>query len=643
MKMCSNCNTYVDDNATSCSNCGALFFASEEEYNQYLQHQNMQAQAQAQAQATPSPAQAPAQKTKKCFNKKLIPVIAVVLVVAIVAIVALTGKGGSGDGGSGNPGVADQLAKLNPSDGLEFTSNGDGTCTLTGIGTCTDTTIVIPDKNNGETVTAIGDFQYSYENEFTKIILADTITTIGEYAFSSCDTLEEVVLNEGLKTVGDSAFSHCENLKTVNFPSTLETVEDFAFFVCPALAEVHLNEGLKTLGETAFADCTGIQKITVPSTIQNEISFARDFNTTSLTEINIPDCWKYIYFNTEEDYDTGKLSSDDRIVTSLSYVEYPGFYHEISPENFALTITNMSNKKTLTVNGTLVDKSTIKPVGKYILPEFYGPVEREFTAEGSVIYSWHTSGYSGTDYYPDVCTSPFTYNEELNMFTSNCSATIEGEAFNFDTYILNYGDYLLIVNSEDTLKDGEVYISYEQYMKEFVGDIDLSNVSTDKLEEIEAKKTDLLAELVAEFNAAGIRVTVDETTGEIAMDSSVLFGGDSSELTPDGAAFIDTFISIYTRVIFSEKYNGFVSKTLVEGHTAPTGTSYEDDLPLSEARANSVLNYCKSSASATNPEQVASTFEAVGYSNSKPVYTTSGTVDMDASRRVAFKLVLNIQ
>ncbi len=641
MKICSNCNTYVDDNATSCSNCGALFFANEEEYNQYLQQQNEAAQSPAPASA---PAPAPVTKAKKPINKKLIAIIAaVVVVIAIIAIVALSGgDGGSGDGGSGNPGVADQLAKLNPSDGLEFTSNGDGTCTLTGIGTCTDTTIVIPEKNNGETVTAVGEVDCSYDATFTKVILADTITTIGEWGFYHCKSLEEVVLNEGLKEIGEDAFSHLENLKAINFPSTLETIGEYAFMGCTALTEAHLNEGLKTV-DNAFADCTAIQKLTIPSTIQHEISFIFDFSTTSLTEINIPDCWKYIYFNTDEDYDTGKLSSDDRIVTSLSYVEYPGFYHEISPENFALTITNMSNKKTLTVNGTLVDKSTIKPVGKYILPEFYGPVEREFTAEGNVIYSWHTSGYSDTDYYPDVCTSPFTYNEELNMFTSNCSATVEGEVFNFDTYILNYGDYLLIVNSEDTLKDGEVYISYEQYMKEFVGDIDLSGVSTDKLEEIEAKKTDLLAELVAEFNAAGISVTVNETTGELAMDSSVLFGGDSSELTPDGAAFIDKFIGIYTRVIFSEKYNGFVSKTLVEGHTAPTGTSYEADLPLSEARANSVLNYCKSSASATNPEQVASTFEAVGLSNSKPIYTSSGTVDMDASRRVAFKLVLNIQ
>ena len=39
-----------------------------------------------------------------------------------------------------------QVAETNlePSEGLEFESNGDGTCTIIGIGTCTDQNIVIP-------------------------------------------------------------------------------------------------------------------------------------------------------------------------------------------------------------------------------------------------------------------------------------------------------------------------------------------------------------------------------------------------------------------------------------------------------------------------------------------------------------------
>ena len=36
-------------------------------------------------------------------------------------------------------------------------------------------------------------------------------------------------------------------------------------------------------------------------------------------------------------------------------------------------------------------------------------------------------------------------------------------------------------------------------------------------------------------------------------------------------------------------------------------------------------------------------FEAIGYSNSQPVYKEDGTVDMDASRRVSFRFLVNVK
>ena len=45
-----------------------------------------------------------------------------------------------------------------PSQGLAYISNGDGTCFVSGIGTCTDTDVVIPAVSPaGDTVTGIGD------------------------------------------------------------------------------------------------------------------------------------------------------------------------------------------------------------------------------------------------------------------------------------------------------------------------------------------------------------------------------------------------------------------------------------------------------------------------------------------------------
>ena len=41
--------------------------------------------------------------------------------------------------------------------GLAYKNNGDGTCTITGIGTCTDEDIIVPGKIDGLTVVGIGD------------------------------------------------------------------------------------------------------------------------------------------------------------------------------------------------------------------------------------------------------------------------------------------------------------------------------------------------------------------------------------------------------------------------------------------------------------------------------------------------------
>lgn len=151
----------------------------------------------------------------------------------------------------------------------------------------------------------------------------------------------------------------------------------------------------------------------------------------------------------------------------------------------------------------------------------------------------------------------------------------------------------------------------------------------------EEKKADLLADLIATFKEAGITVSVNEETGELALDSSVLFGGDSAVLTDQGKTFLDKFIKAYTSIICSDKYAGFITKTMVEGHSAPVaGVTYEGGLNLSVQRATNVMNYCLSSASGLE-------LEAIGYSNSKPVYNSDGNVDMAASRRVSFRFLIN--
>lgn len=172
---------------------------------------------------------------------------------------------------------------------------------------------------------------------------------------------------------------------------------------------------------------------------------------------------------------------------------------------------------------------------------------------------------------------------------------------------------------------------------------DVNAMTEDEIKEIAEKKSDLLDDLYKEFEAQGINVTINRSMGEIAMDASVLFGGDSAVITDEGKALLNKFLAAYTSIVYSEKYDGFISKTMVEGHIAPvSGSTYESGLPLSKERADNVKDYCLSVDTGVDTAKLTSTLEAVGLSNSKPIYDSNGEIDMAACRRVSFRFIVNL-
>lgn len=175
---------------------------------------------------------------------------------------------------------------------------------------------------------------------------------------------------------------------------------------------------------------------------------------------------------------------------------------------------------------------------------------------------------------------------------------------------------------------------------------ELGNLSESQLEALVEKKENLMDDLAKAFQDAGIKVSVDQTSGELAMDSSILFGGDSADLSADGKAFLNKFIKSYTEIVFSDKYKNFVERTMVEGHTAPlAGSTYESGLPLSEQRANNVKAYCLSTDTGIDADYTSilnTSLEAKGYSNSRPVTDENGNINKEASRRVSFRFIINL-
>lgn len=207
-----------------------------------------------------------------------------------------------------------------------------------------------------------------------------------------------------------------------------------------------------------------------------------------------------------------------------------------------------------------------------------------------------------------------------------------------------FDDFRLILfdGSKEYYYTDDVVSREARSLKE--GGNDISALTDKEIEEIAQKKSDLFDDLTEEFKAKGIDVTINRTTGEIAMDASVLFAGDSADITADGKALLDQFLTAYTSIIYNDKYDGFISKTMIEGHTAPlAGSAYESGLPLSTQRADNVKAYCLSPDNGVDTSRLATSLEAVGLSNSKPVYNAEGEVDTAACRRVSFRFLVNIE
>lgn len=164
---------------------------------------------------------------------------------------------------------------------------------------------------------------------------------------------------------------------------------------------------------------------------------------------------------------------------------------------------------------------------------------------------------------------------------------------------------------------------------------------TNRIDNLVGLRARIIADLSRALAKANIRATVDVNTGDIVLDSAVLFRSNSSEIMEDGKVLLGRFIPIYMSVLFKPEYIDYVGQIIIEGHTDTNGT-YINNLKLSQERALSVATYVLEMPALTNAQRRAlqEILTSTGRSWSSPIYRYDGSVDMDASRRVEFKFSL---
>lgn len=93
------------------------------------------------------------------------------------------------------------------------------------------------------------------------------------------------------------------------------------------------------------------------------------------------------------------------------------------------------------------------------------------------------------------------------------------------------------------------------------------------------------------LSEANIAVEADPVTGDISILDSVLFEKGDHNLKQSGKAFLNTFVPIYSGVVFQDKdIAEEVTRIVVEGHSSREG-DFSYNMALSVKRANSVSHF----------------------------------------------------
>ncbi len=140
--------------------------------------------------------------------------------------------------------------------GLAYSQNADGTLTITGMGLCTDTDVIIYSTNyEGKTVTAIAEGAFANNTTVKTIYLPASITEIGEGAFAGCTALTSISVeaeNKNFASVQGVLYS--KNLTTlVAFPAGLNVTE---YTVADSITEIR---------PSAFAGCFNLTQFKLAS------------------------------------------------------------------------------------------------------------------------------------------------------------------------------------------------------------------------------------------------------------------------------------------------------------------------------------------------------------------------------------------
>ena len=112
---------------------------------------------------------------------------------------------------------------------------------------------------NTFTVTSIEGFGWCLN--IKSITIPNSVTSIGRYAFSGQEDLTSITIPNSVTSIEKGAFE-ASGLTSITIPNSVTTIGDSAFDGCP-LKSVSIPSSVKSIGKNAFAYCDSITDITL--------------------------------------------------------------------------------------------------------------------------------------------------------------------------------------------------------------------------------------------------------------------------------------------------------------------------------------------------------------------------------------------
>ena len=130
---------------------------------------------------------------------------------------------------------------------------------VTGIGECTDSDIIIPEKINGIPVTAICDNAFQDCASITSVTIPNSVESIGNCAFLRCESLASVTIGNSVTRIESHAFEDCKSLTSITIPDSVTVINPWAFRNCTSLSNISIPNSLTFLGGATFDGCNLLQ------------------------------------------------------------------------------------------------------------------------------------------------------------------------------------------------------------------------------------------------------------------------------------------------------------------------------------------------------------------------------------------------